>query len=59
MKDTYIITMILNNNEVIERTTYDTEEELKERIDCYKKNNIKIIKIVKECIQKIYINIEF
>ena len=54
----YIITYIQNNEaKTIERT--ETEEELKERIKTYKKNNIEIIEILEKIISIDYKTIKF
>lgn len=48
-EEKYIITLFIDGEEkTIERT--ETYEELKERIKCYRRNNIKIKYVVKEVV---------
>lgn len=57
-KNKYFITFKENGEEkTIERI--ETEKELKERIKAYKQHNIKIIKVLKECIITCYIELNF
>lgn len=58
MKEKYIYTIIENGEiKFIERI--ETEEEMQERVKCYRRNNIKVKKVVKEVVQVMYIDVKY
>lgn len=57
-EEKYLITYIEDGEEkTIERT--ETEEELHERIKCYRRNNYKIKKVIKEVVTINYVEVKF
>lgn len=58
-EEKYIITYVNAVGELMTIQRTETEKELKERIDNYKKNNFKIIKILKEVITTSYVEVEY
>jgi hypothetical protein len=57
-EEKYIITYIQDGEEkTIERI--ETEEEMHERIKCYKRNNIKIKMVVKEVVTVSYVEVKW
>lgn len=54
----YLITYVKDGEEVtIERT--ETEEELKERIKCYRRNNYKIKNVIMEVVTVSYVSVNY
>jgi hypothetical protein len=58
-KNKYLITYIDDKGELTTYDTFETEEELKKRISCYKRNNFKIKKVVKEVVQTTWVEIAY
>lgn len=58
MENKYIITYIKDGEEItIERT--ETEQEMHERIACYRRHNYKIKSVLKEVITVSYVEVKY